>query len=135
MTTLDVATCWALLAAESIGRVLYTYNALPSIRPVSYALDDQRIVFRTSAGSSLARAVIDQVVAFETDVINRRSHAGWSVVATGIARSVAGPGEPALAAGRGAVRRIDGPSEVFFAITPAMLVGRAYRVGARSTGC
>jgi hypothetical protein len=83
---LDDAECFRLLAAESVGRVVYTDGALPAITPVNYVLDGRRVVFRTTAGSRLARGVVGAVVAFEVDAVDPRHCAGWSVVITGVGR-------------------------------------------------
>jgi nitroimidazol reductase NimA-like FMN-containing flavoprotein (pyridoxamine 5'-phosphate oxidase superfamily) len=121
---LDAATCWSLLATETIGRVVYTENALPSIRPVTYAVDGHHIVFRTAAVSALARAVTDRVVAFEVDSIDREYRTGWSVVATGIARPLTSPGEMLRAAALQVAPWVGGRRELFLVITPAVITGR-----------
>ena len=54
---LDAAEAIRLLASVEFGRVVFTVNALPAIRPVNHLLDEGRIIIRTrltSAISSLA---------------------------------------------------------------------------------
>lgn len=78
-----------LLASAPVGRVVYTDRALPAILPVNFALDsDQTVVFRTGAGSKLAAATREAVVAFEADSFDTATKAGWSVVAVGRSRVV-----------------------------------------------
>lgn len=83
-----------LLASVPVGRVVYTDRALPAILPVNFALDaDETVVFRTGAGSKLAAATREAVVAFEADSFNTATKAGWSVVAVGRSRVVEDPAE------------------------------------------
>ncbi|OQO90076.1 pyridoxamine 5'-phosphate oxidase family protein [Saccharomonospora piscinae] len=84
MTTLTEAECLALLSTEPVGRLVFTENALPAIRPVNFVLDGRDVVIRTTA-DSWARRVADTVVAFEVDHIVPADHSGWSVVLLGTA--------------------------------------------------
>ena len=85
---LDRAECLRRLAGAGVGRVSTTVAALPTIFPVHYALLDDNIVFRTVAGTTLANAVQDAVVAFEIDDIDPWSTTGWSIVVVGHAREI-----------------------------------------------
>jgi uncharacterized protein len=73
----------ALLASVPVGRVVYTDRALPAILPVNFALDGNRVVFRTGAGSKLAAAARGAVVAFEADAFDTAAETGWSVMIVG----------------------------------------------------
>ena len=97
MVDLDRADCLRRLALAHVGRVVTTVGALPAIFPVNYALLDEDIVFRTEAGTKLAAAVLDAVIAFEIDHIDRWSTTGWSVVVVGHAREITSPDELARA--------------------------------------
>jgi nitroimidazol reductase NimA-like FMN-containing flavoprotein (pyridoxamine 5'-phosphate oxidase superfamily) len=78
-----------LLASVPVGRIVYTDRALPAILPVNFALDsDETVVFRTGAGSKLAAATREAVVAFEADSFDTAAKSGWSVVAVGRSRLV-----------------------------------------------
>ena len=95
---LDTDEAIRLLASVEFGRVVFTVNALPAIRPVNHLLDDGRIIIRTrltSAISSRARSADGVVVAYEADDINSQTRTGWSVVVTGRAHTVTDPGEVA----------------------------------------
>lgn len=75
-----------LLACVSYGRVVFTLDALPAIRPVNHLVDDGQVIIRTrlaSAISTTVRSTDQVVVAYEADSIDPRSHTGWSVVITG----------------------------------------------------
>ncbi len=88
LEVLDRHECLRLLGHASFGRIALTMQALPTILPVNYRLVGQRIVFRTGAGTKLAAATMNAVVAFEIDHVDPLDHSGWSVVATGVARIV-----------------------------------------------
>lgn len=87
-----------LLGSVSLGRVVFTEHALPTIRPVNHILVDGTIVIRTHAGAALTsrtRQARDPgvVVAYEADAIDPDTHLGWSVVVTGYAQLVTDPEE------------------------------------------
>jgi nitroimidazol reductase NimA-like FMN-containing flavoprotein (pyridoxamine 5'-phosphate oxidase superfamily) len=121
--SLDVAECYELLATHTVGRVVFTDGALPGILPVNYVLSGRRIVFRTHPGSRLARAVADQVVAFEVDQLDLDFQIGWSVVATGVAH-VLHESDIARAAAWRVAPWAGGKKDRFFAIAPGLVTGR-----------
>ena len=86
------AECWSLLAAGTVGRVVFTERALPAIRPVNYAVVGTHILLR-SRGEGLAARLDGQVVAFEIDDVDQATRSGWSVVVTGTARVPRDAGE------------------------------------------
>ena len=91
MEILDAAECRRLLGSVAIGRIVFTDQALPAVQPVNFLLYEGAVVFRTGAGSKLAAAARDAVVAFEADDIDREYQRGWSVVVVGHAREVTEP--------------------------------------------
>ncbi|WEO99700.1 pyridoxamine 5'-phosphate oxidase family protein [Streptomyces sp. FXJ1.172] len=95
---LDRVEALRLLGSVSLGRVVFTRGALPTVRPVQHVLDDGDIVIRTDEGAALTShagqdAGSGVVVAFEADAIDPVTHLGWSVVVTGYARLVTDPRE------------------------------------------
>jgi hypothetical protein len=93
---LDRAEAMQLLASVGHGRVVFTSNALPAIRPVNNLVDDGRVVVRTrltAKVSSVVRSNADAgvVVAYEADDLDPRRRLGWSVVVTGLATTVTEP--------------------------------------------
>lgn len=95
LEVLDRDECLALLAERAFGRIGVSARALPTILPVNYRSDGRSIYVRTSEGSKLRAAARGDVVVFEVDDSDGFSHAGWSVVVTGIARVVEDPEEVA----------------------------------------
>ena len=94
--TLDLipVECWELLRGTSIGRVVFTMQALPAIRPVNHVVDGHTIIIRSHLGSAITGHVSRDgaVVCYEADDIDPVRHTGWSVIATGVARLVTDPG-------------------------------------------
>ncbi len=84
-----------LLASVDYGRVVFTLNALPAIRPVNHLVDDDQILIRTRLNTGISTAVRAAdpglVVAYEADSFDSERRVGWSVVATGHARTVDDP--------------------------------------------
>ena len=122
-----------LLGSVSYGRVVFTLAALPAIRPVNHVVDDGEVVIRTRrlAGLSTALAehadpALDQnpdlVVAYEADELDPASRTGWSVVVTGIARTVTDPARLARISAR--LRPwVDSEMDTAIAITPEIVTG------------
>lgn len=85
---MDRRECLSAAATRAIGRVAVTSEALPAVFPVSFELLDEDVVFRTGAGTTLAAAVRNAVVAFEVDDIDPVSRTGWSVLIVGRAEEL-----------------------------------------------
>jgi len=90
---LSLDECMALMASASVGRIVYTWQALPAVALVSFALLDGDIVIRANAGGELATATRQAVVAFEADSVDSAGHLGWSVTVVGHSRAVTGSQE------------------------------------------
>ncbi|MFF9060493.1 pyridoxamine 5'-phosphate oxidase family protein [Streptomyces sp. NPDC014882] len=95
---LDAAEALRLLGGVSLGRIVFTRHALPTVRPVNHVLVDGDIVIRTHGDAALIRYTRQTgaeraVVAYEADDIDPATHLGWSVVVTGYARLVTDPDE------------------------------------------
>ncbi|MFF4500436.1 pyridoxamine 5'-phosphate oxidase family protein [Streptomyces sp. NPDC001401] len=95
---LDRAEALRLLGSISLGRIVFSRNALPAIRPVNHVVDEGDIIIRTHEGAAVAAHVQQAdapgtVVAYEADVIDPATHLGWSVVATGYARLITDPAD------------------------------------------
>ncbi|GAB2971338.1 pyridoxamine 5'-phosphate oxidase family protein [Amycolatopsis acidiphila] len=75
------------LAGVGVGRIVFTHQALPAIRPVHHLLDGGQIIICSHGGAALLSA-LDTVVAYEADSVSGDDHIGWSVIVTGVARRV-----------------------------------------------
>lgn len=96
---LEHAECLRLLGGASIGRVAFTADALPAVRPVNFVLCGNRIVFRTRPGSRLDAAMRNAIVAFEADDYDQVTHTGWCVTTVGQVSMVDDPVQAAELAG------------------------------------
>lgn len=123
---LTPAECRALVARKSVGRVVYTDQALPTALPVNYAVSGNDIVFRTDPkGRLAATAARGTVLAFQVDEIDDAAEAGWSVLLVGLAERITAAADIARADGLGIVSwaSTDGES-VYIRIPMARIDGR-----------
>ncbi len=88
---LDREVSLQLLEQATLGRLGVTSDALPTILPVNFRFDGDRILIRTGVGTKLHAAASGAVVAFEVDDFDPMYHSGWSVVVTGRAEEVTDP--------------------------------------------
>jgi len=80
--------CWELLDHTTVGRLAVDIAGQPDIFPINFVVDDRGIVFRSAAGTKLAGAVLNGVVAFEIDGYQPGDRTAWSVVVKGNARPI-----------------------------------------------
>ncbi|MGR3867485.1 pyridoxamine 5'-phosphate oxidase family protein [Streptomyces graminifolii] len=90
---IEDAEALRLLGSVPMGRIAFTRQALPTIRPVNHIVDDGNIIIRTHEGAALTSRTLQAngpgvVVAYEADAIDPDTHVGWSVVVTGYAHLV-----------------------------------------------
>ncbi|KAA9378825.1 pyridoxamine 5'-phosphate oxidase family protein [Microbispora cellulosiformans] len=116
--------CLDLLASTPIGRIVFTDRALPAVQPVNFCLLDGNIVIRTAAGSKLAAAARNAVVAFEADEFDATFRTGWSVTAVGHARAVSEPEEIDRLATLPLSPWVPGTRDHFIVMAPEQISGR-----------
>ncbi|MFD7915996.1 pyridoxamine 5'-phosphate oxidase family protein [Streptomyces sp. NPDC059752] len=85
---LDRSEALRLLGTVSLGRIVFTHQALPAIRPMSHVVDGEDVLVRLDEGASHASLVATPgepgiVLAYEADAIDPDTHLGWSVVVVG----------------------------------------------------
>ena len=115
-----------LLAGVSYGRIVFTEAALPAIRPVNHLIDDGQIVIRAQLSTNSAGVV----VAYEADELDPGEHTGWSVVVTGIARTITDPAR--LSRYRDALPSwVDGETDTLLTIEPSIVTGTQIPVNNR----
>jgi hypothetical protein len=87
--TLTPTECAHALRSVPTGRLLYTEDALPAVRLVTFAAPHSEIIIATCNESWFAR--FDRTfLAFEAGHIEPGTRAGWSVVVLGHARTATG---------------------------------------------
>jgi hypothetical protein len=83
-----------LLGGVALGRIAFTVDALPTIRPVNHIVDQGDIIVRGHRGVDVVlKAAAGKVVAYSADVIDPRTYVGWSVTLTGMAQMIDSPAE------------------------------------------
>ncbi|WP_030299810.1 pyridoxamine 5'-phosphate oxidase family protein [Streptomyces katrae] len=105
LAQLDRAEALRLLGTVSLGRIVFTQQALPAVRPVNHFMDGEDVIVQLHDGGTLESIVgpthaAGVVVAYEADVIDPETHIGWSVVVTGYAHRITDDGELARFAAR-----------------------------------
>jgi uncharacterized protein len=88
VTRLTPAECLTLLEQAPLGRVGLSIEALPTVRSVRFALNDDDIVIRLHGASRLCRATNGNVVAFHADGYDAVTRRAWSVCVTAVAGRV-----------------------------------------------
>ena len=83
--------CYELLATQEVGRVAWQAADALQILPVTYALFEGAIYFRTSPHSIVSELARPTEVAFEVDELDQERRTGWSVVVHGRSASVVPP--------------------------------------------
>jgi len=135
---LDGDEALRLLGSVSLGRIVFTRHALPTVRPVNHVLDHGDIVIRTHEGAAMtARTGQDDgpgvVVAYEADAIHPDTHLGWSVVVTGYAHLVTDAHE--LARYRGLLRPwVEQTMDYAVRIHPDLITGIRLTAAGRPVG-
>jgi nitroimidazol reductase NimA-like FMN-containing flavoprotein (pyridoxamine 5'-phosphate oxidase superfamily) len=125
---LSPAECHDRLTAHTIGRVAWSTGGLPHVLPVTYALYNGKVVFRTAPYGLLADLASRTNVAFEVDEIDEATGRGWSVVVDGHAQSVSLAYDlTTLWAKPGLVPWAPGTRNLFIAITQHAIAGRSVR--------
>ncbi|WP_327739975.1 pyridoxamine 5'-phosphate oxidase family protein [Streptomyces nojiriensis] len=90
---LDRSEALRLLGTVTLGRIVFTHQALPVIRPMSHVVDGEDVLVQLDEGAShasLAAAPGEPgiVLAYEADAIDADTHLGWSVVVVGYAELI-----------------------------------------------
>jgi nitroimidazol reductase NimA-like FMN-containing flavoprotein (pyridoxamine 5'-phosphate oxidase superfamily) len=81
--------CYQLLATQEVARVARQAADALQILPVTYALFEGAIYFRTSPHSIVSELARPTEVALEVDELDEERRTGWSVVVHGRSASVA----------------------------------------------
>jgi hypothetical protein len=116
--------CLHLMTSATVGRIIYSRQALPAVELVNFAIDDGDIIIRTDHSGKLAAATRGAVVAFEADRLDTEHHVGWSVTVIGQSQEVADPDEISRLEHIGLRSWAPGDREHFIRIRPGILNGR-----------
>jgi uncharacterized protein len=118
---------WDLLRGVSLGRLVTTVNGWTEIFPVNFVVQKNTLLFRTSEGTKLLTAALNEYVLFEADDHNVVE--GWSVIVRGKARLLATSAELTDARRAALYPWIATQKERFVRITPQAVTGRRFVFG------
>jgi uncharacterized protein len=127
LEVLDDAECRRLLGTASIGRLAFSEGALPAIEPVAFALDGDRVLIPTPAGSRAAVASRRAVVAFAVDDVDGVSGTGWDVTVIGPSRVISDPHQVAALDAAGPRSSASAGEHWYIAVQSRVLRGRRIR--------
>jgi nitroimidazol reductase NimA-like FMN-containing flavoprotein (pyridoxamine 5'-phosphate oxidase superfamily) len=85
LRVLSLDECVLLLRRTIVARLAFMHHGEPEILPVTFGMDGQAPVFRTTWGSKLDAAAGAGLVALEADSLDVALGRAWSVVVKGIA--------------------------------------------------
>jgi len=116
---LSTDECLTLISTVSIGRVGTTTDALP----VTFALRDGSIVFRTMPGTTMRDLTLNAVVALQADhYASLHDPSVWSVMVQGMTQQITDPTR--LATARLLPPGSWAPDGRYLALQPAIITGR-----------
>jgi len=127
LTRLDRAESLRLLASVPVGRLIFTVDALPVVRPMNFAVADGLIVMRTAASTTAARKIHHTIVTFEADELDPATSSGWSVTVTGRATLITDPAAIARYQAMPLVPWAPGVRDQFVTITTELVEGLRVR--------
>ena len=116
--------CFALLATQHLGRVVFVDDRGPVALPVNFIFDQHTVLFRTDEGTKLDAACRGARVAFEVDGANEATRTGWSVLVRGEAVEVTDPAELARLRNLPLYPWAPGSKGRYIRILPTSLTGR-----------
>lgn len=125
---LSESDCWELLDHAKVGRLAVDIAGQPDIFPINFVVDRSGIVFRSAAGTKLAGAVLNRLVAFEIDGYEPAERTAWSVVVKGQARSIERMQEVFDAEDLPLFPWLAWDKPNFVRIEPTLVTGRRYHI-------
>lgn len=82
-TALEESECLELLRTSHVGRVAWQSGQGITILPITYAVHERTLIFRTAPDALLAELAHHHKVAFEVDSTDEETATGWSVLVRG----------------------------------------------------
>jgi uncharacterized protein len=120
--------CLDLVESNHLGRVAWQAADLPQILPVTYAMYQGLVYFRTTPDGILSELAQPTRVALEVDELDQQTRSGWSIVLHGRTSAVSEPDALAdLWAADSLVPWASGNRTLFICIRPDRVSGRVVR--------
>jgi nitroimidazol reductase NimA-like FMN-containing flavoprotein (pyridoxamine 5'-phosphate oxidase superfamily) len=85
--------CLDLIESHHLGRIAWQAADVPQILPISYAMHQGSLYFRTLPDGLLAELAQPTSVALEVDDLDQQTRTGWSIVLHGHSSAVREPDE------------------------------------------
>lgn len=133
MSILSATECWDLLASSALGRLVTSVDGNPAIFPVNFVVQHRTILFRTALGTKLVSAAINSNVLFEADGYSLSE--GWSVIVSGVARSIRGDEDIAEADQAGLIPWTGSEKQHYVRIRPRSITGRRFGFSTEPAAC
>lgn len=122
------AECLTLLREYDYGRLGVVDGTQPLVLPINYAMDGERVVFRTGDGGKFQALVRGAKAALEIDSVSSETRSGWNVLVQGRVEQVESSAEiERLSAVCPLLPWAPGDRSHWMRLTPARIGGR--RVG------
>jgi uncharacterized protein len=120
--------CLDLVESNHLGRVAWQAADLLQILPVTYAMHQGYVYFRTTPDGILSELAQPTRVALEVDELDQQTRSGWSIVLHGRTSAVSEPDALAhLWAADSLVPWAGGNRTLFICIRPDRISGRVVR--------
>jgi nitroimidazol reductase NimA-like FMN-containing flavoprotein (pyridoxamine 5'-phosphate oxidase superfamily) len=120
--------CFELIESHHLGRIAWQAADLPQILPITYAMHQGSVYFRTLPDGILAELAQPTSVALEVDELDQQTRSGWSIVLHGRTSAVREPDElTGLWASDSLVPWASGNRTLFIRIQPERVAGRVVR--------
>ena len=120
--------CLDLIESHHLGRIAWQAADLPQILPITYAMHQGSVYFRTLPDGLLAELAQPTSVALEVDDLDQQTRTGWSIVLHGHSSAVREPDELAdMWASDSLVPWASGNRTLFIRIRPDRIEGRVVR--------
>jgi uncharacterized protein len=120
--------CLDLMESHHLGRIAWQAADLPQILPITYAMHQGSVYFRTLPDGLLAELAKPTSVALEVDELDQQTRSGWSIVLHGHTSAVREPDELAdLWASDSLVPWASGNRTLFIRVRPDTVAGRIVR--------
>jgi nitroimidazol reductase NimA-like FMN-containing flavoprotein (pyridoxamine 5'-phosphate oxidase superfamily) len=120
--------CLDLVESNHLGRVAWQAADLLQILPVTYAMHQGSVYFRTTPDGILSELAQPTRVALEVDELDQQTRSGWSIVLHGRTSAVSEPDALAhLWAADSLVPWAGGNRTLFICIRPDRISGRVVR--------
>jgi hypothetical protein len=120
--------CLDLIESNHVGRIAWQAADRTQILPITYAMHQGSVYFRTLPDGILAELAQPTSVALEVDELDQQTRSGWSIVLHGRTSAVSEPDDLAdLWASESLVPWAVGNRTLFIRIVPESVSGRVVR--------